>query len=295
MMADRAGGNRLRGGIGPGATDGYEGVVVAAVDDRASWTVTTTTRSSGSMNTYTMTSHRQGPRTKRNPSQRPLNAGPISGKRSSARSGRDPGSSVGRETMCADRAVEVFDDRHREPRYSACRNPTGRRRQARLRPGGLTSAAQRHRASDPSAQRPACRRHRRSPFGTEARPFRNRTSAADAILRARLSRPEHGRVAGGVGRRRDRRREWATLDSEMAGSSFRSGPDALIPSSSLTQALLDRHMRPIVAEALTTAAAWPFWEPVRSARARWPANSPVTSSPPASSPRRRGGSTRRHQ
>jgi hypothetical protein len=43
----------------------YGWLAVTAVDERASWMVTTTTRSSASMTTYTRINHRHGPRMNR--------------------------------------------------------------------------------------------------------------------------------------------------------------------------------------------------------------------------------------
>ena len=43
----------------------YGWLALTAVDERASWMVTTTTRSSASMTTYTRINHRHGPRMNR--------------------------------------------------------------------------------------------------------------------------------------------------------------------------------------------------------------------------------------
>jgi len=61
---------------------------VAALDERASWIVTTTTRSSSSMKTYTISIQRHGPSTKRKSRHRPVNHGPRRGKRRSGASER---------------------------------------------------------------------------------------------------------------------------------------------------------------------------------------------------------------
>ena len=59
--------------------------VLAAVDERPSWMVTTITRSSSSRKTYTISIQRHGPSRKRKPVHLPASAGPMCGKRSRER------------------------------------------------------------------------------------------------------------------------------------------------------------------------------------------------------------------
>ena len=127
---------------------------IAAVDERASWIVTTTTRSSASMETYARINHRHGPRMNLKPSHRLDSAGPMFGNCASDRDDRATLARVSAGRLCvrirlsrsstaavasSTRATRYSSSSETVSPTSACRRPRSARSNARGMPSNSSA------------------------------------------------------------------------------------------------------------------------------------------------------------